>query len=102
MRWKGRASSSSSHSTFMTLTEFARPQTVSSFGMSHHRDGDMGGEARVLRLQPLIPGFQVRQGGALDRQGEPAVEVGAERYVSEGEAARDVILPGELPIDDGP
>src|SRR4051812_6105262 len=110
MRWKGRASSSSSQSGFCTLTDEARPRretcvaywVMGGSPRSAHRDRDVFREPGMRRLHPLVPGIEVGQRRAVDRQREPAMEVGAERDIGEREGVGDVAAALELAIEDAP
>src|ERR1044071_6294980 len=63
---------------------------------------DMGLDARPLP-QAVIPGAQIAEFGPLDREGEPAVDLGAEHDLGEAQLGPGEIGPVlQLVIDDGP
>src|SRR5258708_38636465 len=63
---------------------------------------DVGLEARAL-AQPVVPGAQIIQRRALDRKGEPAIDLGAEHDLGEAQlGAGEVGLVFEVVVDDSP
>src|SRR6266851_1200227 len=63
---------------------------------------DVGLEARAL-AQPIVPAAQIIQHRALDRKGEPAIDLGAKHDLGEAQlGAGEIGLALELVVDDGP